>query len=138
MQQETDFILREVQRLTHFISNLISNISTMNTNDIEDGIKETDDFIRKEWKFSFKDIILMSKKDFLIKLKNTPDIHLEKLAKLLFLLIIKGRKNSNLINYDWNELTSKAIILLNNLDERSKIFSIERMQLKSTLSKFLQ
>jgi hypothetical protein len=47
MEQETDYILREVKRLTTFISNLISNMSTLNSDEIESGIKETDDFIRK-------------------------------------------------------------------------------------------
>ena len=49
MEQETDYILREVKRVTTFITNLISNISTLSGFEIESGIKETDDFIRKEW-----------------------------------------------------------------------------------------
>ena len=83
MEQETDYILREVKRVTTFITNLISNISTLSGFEIESGIKETDDFIRKEWNLSFNEIITLNNSEFIIRLKELPEVHLENLAKLL-------------------------------------------------------
>ena len=65
MEQESDFILREVKRLTNFITNLISNISTSNKNELENGIRETDDFIRKELDLSLKEIVTFSEFNFM-------------------------------------------------------------------------
>ena len=83
MEQETDYILNEVKRLTTFITNLISNVSTLNSDEIKSGIKETDDFIKKEWNLSFKEIISLTEIEFINRLKELPEVHLEKLAELL-------------------------------------------------------
>jgi len=83
MEQETDYILKEVKRLTTFITNLISNVSTLNSDEIKSGIKETDDFIKKEWNLSFKEIISLTEIEFINRLKELPEVHLEKLAELL-------------------------------------------------------
>ena len=84
MQQETDYILREVQRLTNFITSLVGTISTSNSNDIETQIKETDDFIRKEFNLSFKDVLTLNNTELIQKLKELPIIHLEHLATLFY------------------------------------------------------
>ncbi len=48
MQQESDYLLREVKKLILFITNLISNLNTSNKDALENVIRETDDSIRKK------------------------------------------------------------------------------------------
>jgi hypothetical protein len=56
MQQESDYLLREVKKLILFITNLISNLNTSNKDALENAIRETDDSIRKKWGISLKEI----------------------------------------------------------------------------------
>lgn len=135
MEQETDFILREVKRLTLLISNLISDFGNLGSDEVESGIQETDDLIKKEWDLSFKDIISYSDVDLINKLKNTPEIHIEKLAELLSEVIKKINTPELESQYNKNELAIKGILLINNLNENSKIYSMKRMEIKSILQK---
>lgn len=135
MEQETDFILREVKRLTLLISNLISDFGNLGSDEVESGIQDTDDLIKKEWDLSFKDIISYSDDDLINKLKNTPEIHIEKLAELLSEVIKKINTSELESQYNKNELAIKGILLINNLNENSKIYSMKRMEIKSILQK---
>tara|TARA_R110002074_G_C12311753_1_gene646092 strand:+ start:423 stop:836 length:414 start_codon:yes stop_codon:yes gene_type:complete len=133
MEQETDYILREVKRLTTFITNLISNVSTLNSDEIESGIKETDDFIKKEWNLSFKEIISLTEIEFINRLKELPEVHLEKLAELLSEIIKKINTPELKNKYNKNELANKGILLINNINEKSKVYSMKRMEIKNVL-----
>ncbi len=133
MEQETDYILREVKRLTTFITNLISNVSTLNSDEIESGIKETDDFIKKEWNLSFKEIISLTEIEFINRLKELPEVHLEKLAELLSEIIKKINTPELKNKYNKNELANKGILLIDNINEKSKVYSMKRMEIKNVL-----
>ena len=138
MEQESDFILREVKRLTNFITNLISNISTSNKNELENGIRETDDFIRKEWDLSLKEIVTFSEFNFINKLKELHEIHIEKLAELLSEIIKKMNTPEIAKKYNRIELAKKGVLLINSLNDKSKTYSIKRMELKHILQKYIE
>ena len=138
MEQESDFILREVKRLTNFITNLISNISTSNKNELENGIRETDDFIRKEWDLSLKEIVTFSEFNFMNKLKELHEIHIEKLAELLSEIIKKMNTPEIAKKYNQIELAKKGVLLINSLNDKSKTYSIKRMELKHILQKYIE
>jgi hypothetical protein len=131
MEQETDYILREVKRVTTFITNLISNISTLSGFEIESGIKETDDFIRKEWNLSFNEIITLNNSEFIIRLKELPEVHLENLAKLLSEITKKINTLELENKYNVTEIANKGILLIDNINEKSKVYSMKRMEIKN-------
>jgi|TARA_B110000090_G_C12935098_1_gene275053 hypothetical protein len=133
MEQETDYILREVKRVTTFITNLISNISTLSGFEIESGIKETDDFIRKEWNLSFNEIITLNNSEFIIRLKELPEVHLENLAKLLSEITKKINTLELENKYNVTEIANKGILLIDNINEKSKVYSMKRMEIKNVL-----
>ena len=65
MQQGTDYLLRGVKRLTLFLINLIGKFSSPNDDKIEIGMKKTDDFIKKEWSLTLKEVITFDKNHFI-------------------------------------------------------------------------
>lgn len=133
MEQETDYILREVKRLTTFVSNLISTISTLNSDDIESGIKETDDFIRKEWNLSFKEITTLTKIKFISRLKGLPEVHLEHLAELLSEITKKITTPELKKKYNKKDIATKGLLLIDSINEKSKVYSMKRMEIKNVL-----
>ncbi len=128
MEQETDYILREVKRLTLFISKLISKVSTLDGDEIENGIKETDDLMRKEWNLSFEEIITLTNAEFIVKLKKLPEVHLEKLAELLAEITKKINTSELETGYDTKEIANKGLILIKSINKKAKTFSIKRME----------
>ena len=133
MQQETDYILREVQRLTNFITSLVGTISTCNSNDIETQIKETDDFIRKEFNLSFKDVLTLDNAELIQKLKELPIIHLEHLATLFYEISVKLNSEIQSQKKQKKELSKKVLFLLNEIEKNTKVYSLRRAQIRETL-----
>ncbi len=137
MQQESDYFLREIKKLTLFITNLISNLNTSNKDELENGIRETDDFIRKKWGISLKEIASISSFDFINKFKELQEIPIEKLAELLNVFIKKSATLEVSEQYNGKELAKKGILLINILNDKSKTYSIKRMELKKELQRNL-
>ena len=137
MEQESDYILREVKKLTLFITNLISNLNTSNKDELDNGIRETDDFIRKKWGISLKEITSISPFDFTKKFKELEEIHLEKLAELLNVFIKKIATLDMNKQYNGKELVKKGILLINILNDKSKTYSLKRIELKKELQRHL-
>tara|TARA_B110000240_G_C13464419_1_gene438173 strand:- start:166 stop:588 length:423 start_codon:yes stop_codon:yes gene_type:complete len=133
MERETDYILKEVKRITAFIRGLIDTISSLNCSEIEIGIKETDDFIRKEWNLSFKEVISLNKIEFINRLNELPEVHLENLAELLS-EIAKKINTTDLENlYNKKEISNKGLILMEIILEKTKTYSLKRLEIKKIL-----
>ncbi|PCI01966.1 MAG: hypothetical protein COB81_06400 [Flavobacteriaceae bacterium] len=133
MEQNADFLLREVQRVTNFLSKLIHNICSLNEYNIEDSIKETDDFIKENWNFSFQEITTLSDTALLSKLENIPEIHIEKFVGLLNELLKHSKQTAIKKEYNWHEIARKGSVILVELEKNTTVFSLQRNQLKTAL-----
>ncbi len=137
MQQESDYLLREVKKLILFITNLISNLNTSNKDALENAIRETDDSIRKKWGISLKEIASVTGCDFINKFNELQEVPIEKLAELLNVFIKKSAELEVNEHYNRKELAEKGILLINILNDKSKTYSIKRMELKKELQRHL-
>ena len=137
MQQESDYLLREVKKLILFITNLISNLNTSNKDALENAIRETDDSIRKKWGISLKEIASITGCDFINKFNELQEVPIEKLAELLNVFIKKSAELEVNEHYNRKELAEKGILLINILNDKSKTYSIKRMELKKELQRHL-
>ncbi|MDB2570872.1 hypothetical protein N9X82_00135 [Polaribacter sp.] len=137
MQQESDYLLREVKKLILFITNLISNLNTSNKDALENAIRETDDSIRKKWGISLKEIASITSCDFINKFNELQEVPIEKLAELLNVFIKKSAELVVNEHYNRKELAKKGILLINILNDKSKTYSIKRMELKKELQRHL-
>ena len=100
---------------------------------MESGIRETDDFIRKEWNVSFKEIISLTEFKFINRLKELPEVHLEKLAELLSEITRKINTTALENKNNKKELVNKGILLIDKINEKSNVYSMKRMEIKSVL-----
>ena len=137
MQQESDYLLREVKKLILFITNLISNLKTSNKDALENVIRETDDSIRKKWGISLKEIASIIGCDFINKFNELQEVPIEKLAELLNVFIKKSAELEVNEHFNRKELAKKGILLINILNDKSKTYSIKRMELKKELQRHL-
>lgn len=132
MQQEKDFIKREIQRLTIFISRIIGRLQETEIEDLENTLDQVDDELKSEFGFNLAEMPLMPDKTLLEKVKNLSENNVEQLAILLATIADKLDDRDQI-----NKLVRKAIIMLDHVDSMSDTFSIKRMELKNTLKQRL-
>ena len=120
MKQEEDFILREIQKISELIAKLLGRVSNQN-------LAEVDRTLKSQFDLSISDIINLNNIDLQIKVQNLHNDHIEKLAHLIYKMILNVDELNN------NELANKAILMIDLVDEKSKTFSVERQNLKKQL-----
>ena len=132
MQQEKDFIKREIQRLTTFLSKLIGQVQDIKENDFERELDQLGLELKNEFDFHIHEILSIPDKELLEKVEKYNEVNLEQLAKLFATVADKfgaGEKKEIMIR--------KALALLSHIDNISNTFSLERMKFKNKLQKGL-
>lgn len=127
MQQEKDFIQREIQRLTLLLNKLIGKALGLDIDGFDQGIQNIESDLKSEFDLSLREILEMENSELIAHIRELDEQHLEKIAELISILI-KNPKTENR-----NQLAKKGIVLLYFLDSHSKTFSLKRMELKNTL-----
>ncbi|MFW2376521.1 MAG: hypothetical protein ACN4ES_08240 [Cellulophaga baltica] len=134
MIEEKDVILREVQQLTELLKVLIRKVNDFESNNEASSIEEINVKLKNHFKFSIQELSEMPTENFILVVKNWNEVHHEKMIMLLYLLITKSTET--IIPIDKEALIEKTLLLLTLLDEKSKTYSIERVQLKNTLQQW--
>ncbi len=134
MKIEKDFIIREFQRLTLLLTSLIMKISGLNSNNAKNGIEQTNEALKGEFDLTLQKITQMENSDLLKHIKGLHESHVEKLAELMYELIIKPDIEEY---YEKKKLAQKAILLIDFLNEKSKTFSMKRVKIKNALQQRL-
>ncbi|WP_282133090.1 hypothetical protein [Cellulophaga baltica] len=134
MIEEKDVILREVQQLTELLKVLIRKVNDFESNNEASSIEEINVKLKNHFKFSIQELSEMPTENFILVVKNWNEVHHEKMIMLLYLLITNSTET--IIPIDKEALTEKTLLLITLLDEKSKTYSIERVQLKNTLQQW--
>ena len=127
MQQEKDYIQREIQRLTLLLTKLIGKALRLKTEDFEQGILKIESDLKTEFDLTLREIAEMENSVLTDKINGLDEQHLEKLVELTSVLI------ENLQGEFGKKLARKGIVILDYLDSSSRTFSLKRMELKNTL-----
>lgn len=125
MQQEKDYIKREVEKVILFIKRLLDKTPNI---DLEDVLNSEE--ISSALSFNLKRIVLISVENFNSKVKDLDPSILEQLVKLFLKLANKETENKT-------THLKKALILLELIDKKDKVFSIERRTLKQKLERLV-
>ncbi|WP_289063753.1 hypothetical protein [uncultured Zobellia sp.] len=133
MQQEKDYLQREIQKLTLFLTKLISKISGSHFDDVENDLQQTDQEFQKNFGFSLFELMDLPNQKILDKLKDINQTHLEKITELLFESVKKAKETDKNLGIDIKTFSEKTIFLLEHLDNISGTYSIDRMNKKNVL-----
>ena len=128
MQQEKDFIKREIQRLTIFLSKLIGQIQDTKENGFEQELDQLGLELKNEFDFDIYEVLTIAEKELLEKVEKFNEVNVAQLAQLFVTVADKyevGEKKDIMIK--------KALALLNHIDSISNTFSLQRMELKNKL-----
>lgn len=128
MQQEKDYIKREIEKLLLFLKKLVDKISSGNSTEIETSDLKA---IPSELNFNLTKIISISLENFSEEVKELDSSILEELTNLFVSLAKKSSNKNKEIHL------KKALILLNLIDEKDKTFSFERIALKQEIERLV-
>ena len=134
MIEEKDFLLREVQRITLLLKELISKVTGLDSGNSSKDLTEIDNKLKSNLDISIKAIIDMPENEFLEKFLNINENYLEQLSELIFEIIKKKQSN---FDFDENELIKKNIIIIEAVNKKSKTYSLQRMNMKNILQQHL-
>ena len=129
MKVENDYIKKEIEKINLLLTSLIEKISGIKFSHEQNYIKEIDKNLNNIFDFTFEDFIKMEPNEAIKNITTLQETNIEKFSELLFELVI----NSNLSNSDKIKIAKKCILLIDILDSKTKIFSIERMNRKNKL-----
>lgn len=137
MINEKDTLLREIQRLTLLLKTLISKVVDTEPNDIDVAVEETDAVLKSTFDLSLNAISIMPNDDFKRVIKDLNEEHVERLTELIFEVLKKAKQTDKTTDFNTKELIKKNILLINFLDEKSDVFSMQRMAMKNVLQQGL-
>jgi len=135
LEQENDFIKREIQKLTFTLMKLIDKTVSADINNFDAVVFETNKKLEEYFGLSINEISDVTNAELIQKVEGLSQEHLEKLIELLYQTIQKSKGLNVEMNFKNNELSNKLLLLIDLADDRSKSFSVERMNMKSQLIK---
>lgn len=137
MDQEKDYIKREIQKLTFALKKLIDKIVSSDVNNFEVTTIETNEKLKEHLGLSLEEIARSENLKLRDKMVTYHDDHLETLIEILFKIIQKSQEFNVELNFDKKELSKKLLLMIDFANEKSKSFSVERMNMKTQLIKNL-
>jgi len=137
MQQSKDYLEREIEKLSLMLVSLIEKVTGLNANTASDELDKIDTTLQGELDLNLVKIGEMESEEFLDHISTLHEAHLNYLAELLYRLILKTDLPKLNQKLDTPKIAKKAILLINILDQKSKTFSMERLQMKDHLKTYL-
>lgn len=124
MEHKNDFIEREVQKIGQFIRNLIAKITKSGTTSI--SLESLDKELNGKLDFSFYELLELNEEDLKNKIKGVDIIILEGLLKLFYEI-----DKEQVTNLDVNKLRKVSLLILKEIEDTSRTFSLERQEIKN-------
>ena len=131
--EQKDYLMREIEKVTQLLMELIRKVSGLTTTNFEYDIKQIDDILITQFDLSLDDIISFDKSKFKERLNTFDKVNIELFAELLSKIINKINEVGANKEYNAKELIKKTIILIEYIDAESKTFSMKRKSLKDRL-----
>ncbi len=138
MAVERDFIKREIEKLVLVLTSLIDKMSRLKSGNTQNSIEEVNQTLKSAFDLTLEDFNEMESQDFLTKIRNLHESHIEKLIELLYTMVQSAELTEVNRNYNKAMLSEKAVLLIDFLHANSTTFSVERMTIKNELQAYLE
>lgn len=137
MQHSKDYLLRDIEKLSQMLVSLIEKVRGSNANTSSEELEEINTVLQSELDLSLSKISEMQADKFKNHISTLHETHLEQLAELLYQLVLKSDLLELNQGFSTSKTAKKAILLIDVLDEKSKTFSIERLEMREQMEGFV-
>lgn len=135
MEQENDYIKREIQKLSLILMNLFNKMVSADLNNVEAVMLETSEKLNEYFSLSLNEIARIGNSNLIRKIESFHEEHLEKLIELIYKTLQKSDEFNVELGFEKKESSNKLSLMIDFENEKSKSFSVERMNMKSQLIK---
>ncbi len=130
MEQENDYIKREIQKLTLILMKLIDKTVSADINTFKGAVFETNEKLNEYFGLSLNEISTLENSKFIEIAERLHEVHIEKFIELLYKTIQKSEEFDAEFDFEIKALSNKLLLIIVLANEKSKSFSIERMNIK--------
>ena len=124
MEYKSDFIEREVQKITFFLIRLLAKISQdVNVSSV---IQYFDEEFKEKLNFGFDEIFEFNEDDLKKKINRIDVLILENLLKVFYNIAKK-----EVLSLKFNDLKRVSLIILDEIENKSSVYSLERSGIKN-------
>lgn len=131
--EKRDFLLREIEKLAKVIRKLLGIIEDLTSENFEIEFGKIDNELVDFFGFTLDELSKMENLELIDQLKEVDETNLELLSLFISGTVKKLQSTNNNSSIDSKELAKKAIVVIDFIDDKSKTFSINRMNLKKEL-----
>ena len=135
MEQENDYIKREIQKLTMVLMKLIDKTTSANAISFEAVVFETNKELEEFFGLTLNEIVKNENSELMVRVESLHEEHLEKIIELIYQTIQKSEEFRVEFDFEIRELSNKLLLMIDFANDKSKLFSVERMNMKSQLIK---
>ena len=133
MGLEKDYMERELKRLVLMLTGLIEKATGLKANNAIAEIPELNETLEKEFGLTLESLSQMTESELQQKAETIHGSALEKLSELVYTLITNPELPDQSEYYNKALLRSKAIFLIDYLNDHTDTFSLQRMNMKMVL-----
>ncbi|QVY65674.1 hypothetical protein [Polaribacter sp. Q13] len=124
MEYRNDFLEREIQKITLFLRKTLSKIAK--DDDDVFSLQSFNEDLKGKLDFGFYELLDLSIDDLKTKIEGLNVFVLEELLRVFYQI----SKNEMLIS-DNSNLKTAALIILEEIENNTKVYSLERQQIKN-------
>ena len=131
MQEEKDYLQREIERITLFLKTLLRRVAGFTDENLTPEYDQLEQELQAQIDFSLRDLSDMDTMDLDQKIAALPLVHIEKLAEIAFELLKKRLVAVNPRNFARN-----ILYMLEHVNRESSVFSLQRQYMLAELKKY--
>ena len=131
MQEEKDYLQREIERITLFLKTLLRRVAGFTDDNFTPEYDQLEKELQAQIDFSIQDLSYIDTVDLYRKIKSLPLEHVEKLAEIAFQLLEKRLITSNPRNFARN-----VLYMLEYVNKESSVYSLQRQYMLEEVKKY--
>ncbi|MEM8928107.1 MAG: hypothetical protein AAGC45_07880 [Bacteroidota bacterium] len=131
MQQEKDYLQRDIERISLFLKILLRKVVGLNNEDFQPECSQLEKDLQEQVDFSMQELSQLDEVGLKDKIAPLHLAHIDKLVEIAFEIL----KKSNPENKE--KICRNILFMIEHLNKESDTFSLQRIQIKEELEKHL-
>jgi hypothetical protein len=129
MQEEKDYLQRDIERITLFLKIMLKRIAGLNDENFQPQYDELEKDLNEQVDFSLEELNHLNKTRLVQKIESMHLEHIEKLVEIAYEVVGKTSFNNK------KKLVNNVLLMIGYIDEKSNTFSLRRLQIREELQK---
>ena len=124
MEYKSDFLEREIQKITLFLKKTLSKM--VNDDDEVFSLNSFNEALKGRLDFGFYELLELNKEDLRAKIKEVDVLILEELLKVFYQI-----SKNEMITLDKTKLKMVTLTIIEEIENNTKVYSLERQKIKN-------